>query len=78
MRWGESDWVRGFGVVTRGMDVVDTIAQVGEVEQDGVRPDVKQGPNMLQVQLMGNKYIEQDFPEADYIETCTEVVDNSA
>merc|ERR1711918_18435 len=54
----ENDWHRAFGRVTGGM------------ERPGVDPSVKQGPNMLQVQLMGNKYLEQEFPGFDKIKYC--------
>ena len=66
----ENDWHRAFGRVTRGMDVIESIFVTGDMERPGVDPSVKQGPNMLQVQLMGNKYLEQEFPGFDKIKYC--------
>ena len=56
--------------LTRGMDVIESIFVTGDMERPGVDPSVKQGPNMLQVQLMGNKYLEQEFPGFDKIKYC--------
>merc|ERR1719218_583314 len=70
----ENDWHRAFGYVTRGMDVIDNIFVTGDMERDDVDPSVKQGPNMLQVQLVGNKYLEKEFPGFDRIKHC-EVID---
>lgn len=72
MRWAETDWMRGFGRVTHGMDTIDALyAGYGEVEREDAPPGVQQGPNMLQVQLLGNKYMRKEFPLADYMKNCS-------
>jgi cyclophilin family peptidyl-prolyl cis-trans isomerase len=67
---GKDQWMRAFGKVTKGMDVVDMLySGYGEVEQEGQK-DGEAGPNMLQIQLSGNKYLKKNFPKLDYIKTC--------
>ena len=62
--------MRPFGKVTKGMDVVDALySGYGEVEQEG-QAEGEAGPNMLQIQLSGNKYLKKEFPKLDYIKTC--------
>jgi len=69
---GKDQWMRGFGKVTKGMEVVDALyGGYGEVEQEGKTGP--QGPNMLELQLRGNEYTEKEFPKLDYIKTCYEV-----
>ena len=67
---GKDRWMRPFGKVTKGMDVVDALyGGYGEVEQEGQK-EGEAGPNMLQIQLSGNKYLKEAFPKLDYIKTC--------
>lgn len=51
-----------FGRVVEGMDVVDSIYVVGDA------PPAGRGPRQNRIQLSGNVYLKQKFPELDYIE----------
>jgi peptidyl-prolyl cis-trans isomerase A (cyclophilin A) len=53
-----------FGKVVEGMDVVKKLnTEYGEGAPQG------RGPNQGKVQMMGNAYLKQDFPNLDYIKT---------
>jgi peptidyl-prolyl cis-trans isomerase A (cyclophilin A) len=55
-----------FGEVVEGMDVVDQLhSGYGEGAPNG------SGPSQAQIQAQGNEYLEQEFPELDYIESAT-------
>lgn len=59
------------GEVVEGMEVVDRLhAGYGEGAPRGA------GPDQAQIQQRGNEYLEEKFPELDYIESA-EVVDRS-
>lgn len=53
-----------FGEVVEGMEVVDKLFS-GYGER----------PNQARIQMRGNAYLEEDFPELDYIESATIVED---
>jgi len=51
-----------FGLVTEGMDVVDSLYQgYGEGAPQGL------GPDQGRVQMEGNAYLKKDFPKLDYV-----------
>lgn len=55
-----------FGMVTKGMDVVDKIySGYGEGAPTG------SGPNQGRIQAEGNSYLTKDFPKMDYIKKAT-------
>ena len=55
-----------FGEVVEGMDVVDQLySGYGEGAPNG------SGPAQAQIQAQGNEYLEEQFPELDYIERAT-------
>ncbi len=57
------------GEVVEGMDVVDRLyAGYGEGAPNG------SGPNQGQMQTEGNRYLEESFPDLDYIESA-EIID---
>jgi len=55
-----------FGEVVEGMDVVDQLySGYGEGAPNG------SGPSQAQIQAQGNRYLEAEFPQLDYIERAT-------
>ena len=55
-----------FGRVVEGMDVVDQLySGYGEGAPGGA------GPDQLQIQSAGNRYLEAEFPQLDYVERAT-------
>ncbi|MGO8764696.1 MAG: peptidylprolyl isomerase [Limisphaerales bacterium] len=61
-----------FGKVTTGMDVVDKInGEYGEGAPGG------SGPSQGQIQMEGNAYLKQSFPNLDYIKSATIVADKN-
>lgn len=51
-----------FGVVTEGMDVVESFySGYGEGEPRG------RGPNQMLIQTRGNEYLKENYPELDYV-----------
>lgn len=61
----DADQFSPFGIVTKGMDVVDKISSV-----HGENPD--QG----KIKLQGNAYLSAEFPKLDFINTATMVIDD--
>ena len=62
-----------FGKVTKGMDVLEKLYKdYGEGAPSG------RGPDQGRIQLEGNKYLNENFPELDYIKKATIVEDKQA
>jgi peptidyl-prolyl cis-trans isomerase A (cyclophilin A) len=59
-----------FGKVTKGMSVVDSIYDgYGDMPSQGGK-----GPDPSRIQVVGNAYLEKDFPKLDFIRSATIVV----
>jgi len=60
---GKDTWLRPFGKVTKGMDVIDRLyGGYGEVEQEGQK-DGEAGPNMLDP-AFGQRLPQEELPQA--------------
>lgn len=60
----DADGFAPFGLVTEGMDVVDSLySGYGEGEPQGV------GPSQQKIEMRGNEYLRDSFPRLDYIRT---------
>ncbi len=56
----DGDRFAPFGKVTQGMDVVDKI-----------NPEYRETPNQRLIELKGNAYLKENFPNLDYIKSAT-------
>ena len=63
---GSSPWETPFAEVVRGRDVVDSFnTEYGEISSFAGN-----GPDQARVYMEGNSYLEEDFPNLDYILSC--------
>lgn len=63
---GNEPWETPFGRIVEGFDVIDSL-YTGYGDIKGFNEN---GPDQQMVYQEGNKYLRENFPELDYIESC--------